>query len=411
MSKRAPLKERLPESIRLACDWLSDIAQVKCEHAADDPYHPEVRHIHEYWRGAIKGEYTHGTGQWSFFCPVWHTGQAVKALVLAYRLSGEQKHLDAARLGAEFLTRNQVWDESRPDHGLILAYEDRDDLVNTSAILECLDGLIHLAQLDDSEDLWTRIVAAARWVLDKTYLVGEGLYSDIYDPAKQRLTGQGYVNTKDGVPGRPLADDAIFASVYEKTGDKAFLDAFVRTCERLIEDQSPPGNWIDYAPCVAKTGAFHPRHTYWWGKPLLQAYRLTKRPEFREAFITSGEFTLRGMRHDGGWIRGLYQLDKQGQNLTTDCFGHAASGSACAAIFFLELLGETGDAKWLTVAEKALEYCMSVQMVNPEYEGLKGVIIEKILPLDGTDRSPLHVRDLGTIFFITAAAKYMEAQS
>ena len=42
---------------------------------------------------------------------------------------------------------------------------------------------------------------------------------------------------------------------------------------------------------------------------------------------------------------------------------------------------------------------------------LRGAILEKVLPPDGTDRSPYHIRDLGTIFFVIAAEKYLELTS
>ena len=36
---------------------------------------------------------------------------------------------------------------------------------------------------------------------------------------------------------------------------------------------------------------------------------------------------------------------------------------------------------------------------------LKGAILEKVLPPDGTDRLPYHLRDLGTTFFVQAASR------
>jgi len=51
---------------------------------------------------------------------------------------------------------------------------------------------------------------------------------------------------------------------------------------------------------------------------------------------------------------------------------------------------------------------MKMQFTNPEDPNLKGAILEKVLPPDGTDRSPYHIRDLGTIFFIQAASLYLQ---
>ena len=117
--------------------------------------------------------------------------------------------------------------------------------------------------------------------------------------------------------------------------------------------------------------------------------------------IAAGEFCRRAIRPDGGWIRGLY-LDNR-----TDSFGHATSGSACAAILWLALHRATGDGAWLEPAATALDYCMKVQFVRPADANLRGAVLEKVLPPDGTDRSPYHLRDLGTIFFVTAAMDWL----
>jgi hypothetical protein len=42
---------------------------------------------------------------------------------------------------------------------------------------------------------------------------------------------------------------------------------------------------------------------------------------------------------------------------------------------------------------------------KPKDPNLKSAVLEKVLESDGTDGSPYYIRDLGTIFFIQAAAK------
>ena len=135
--------------------------------------------------------------------------------------------------------------------------------------------------------------------------------------------------------------------------------------------------------------------------PLLFTYNHTKDRKFFDAAIASAEFAEKSMSEDGGWFRGYYLNGK------TDSFGHATSGSACSAIFWMELYKVTGEKKWLLFAEKALSFCMNVQFANPSDSNLKGAILEKVLPPDGTDKSPYYLRDLGTIFFVQAVAEYL----
>lgn len=50
---------------------------------------------------------------------------------------------------------------------------------------------------------------------------------------------------------------------------------------------------------------------------------------------------------------------------------------------------------------------MNMQFTNPEDPNLKGAILEKIMPPDGTDHNPYYIRDLGTIFFIQTISMYL----
>ena len=387
-------------SVRMACDWLMDMAQVQTDYLP-----PDTEDLNGFgyasWKGSIRGEYSVAEKKWGYFCPIWHTGQAVKSLVLAAEFLNDDKYMQAAKMGADFIYANQVWDASSPDHGLILAFEDIPDKVNTSAIMECMDGLMLLADKLESQEMWDQLIAAGHFIVDKMYMPDAGLFRDVYDPNTHSVLLPNPYLTKNDIGGRPLIDDGVLVRLYEKTGDKKFLDTHVRISETLVAEQNPPGNWIDYGPCNAEDGCIHPRHAYWWGMPLLDTYRQTGRQEFLDTAVASGRFCENAMRSDGGWIRGLYTDNK------TDSFGHATSGSACAAILWLELFKETGDSHWFDSADKALAYCRNMQFTNPKDRNLKGAILEKVLPPNGTDQSPYHLRDLGTIFFIIAATEYL----
>jgi hypothetical protein len=80
----------------------------------------------------------------------------------------------------------------------------------------------------------------------------------------------------------------------------------------------------------------------------------------------------------------------------------------CASILWLELFKATLDPQWLKPISKAIKFGMNMQFKNPKDENLKGCILEKVLPPDGTDSSPYYIRDLGTIFFIQVVALILE---
>jgi rhamnogalacturonyl hydrolase YesR len=384
---------QLTEAMRLACDWLVDIAQVKTEKLTieEDSKH----HQHKNWRGAIRGEYSVARGKWDFFCPIWHTGQAVKALTLAHKILKDDRLLEAAKLGADFIVNESIRDKSDPDYGLILGYEDYGDGVNTSAIMECLDGLIHLGETTGKEELWNVVIDALNWIANKAYM-GKGLFRDMYMPRERTFKIPSWTGSAGG---RPLNDDGVFLKGYYKTGDERFRQIFFQVANRLLRDEYPPGNWIRYPPCDPERGLIHPRHAYWWGYPMIMAYEETKDDKYLQCAIRSADWYAHAQRKDGGMFRGTF-ID-----FNTNSFGHATSGIACATIMWIELTRILNDKRYVEPMEKALKYCMMMQFRNPRDPNLKGAILEKVLEPDGTDSSPYYIRDLGTIFFIQAAAK------
>lgn len=382
-------------AVNAAVDWLTGPATIK----DNRPVGPHGGKMPvDFWNGAIRGEYLVAARQWDSFCPVWHTGQAVKALVLAAGALDRPEWLEAARFSAEFILQNRV--TAGADSGLILAYEDHPDKVNTSAVLESLDGLFHLSAATGDPRYREAAVAALRWCMSKAWDADAQVFNDVYDVAGKRFLFGVHASQ-----GRPLLDDAVFLQGWRLTGDEAFKNVAVRTAETLLRDESPPGNWVNYIPCNRANGNIHPRHAYWWGMPMSDVYDATGDERFLACFSRAVDWYRQALRRDGGIIRNTYT------DFNTDSFGHATSGAACAVIVFLKHFARTGDRGILEYARRGLDYCMRMQFTKPDDPNLKGCILEKILPPDGTDRSPYHVRDLGTIFFIQAAARMLRLEN
>ena len=349
------------------------------------------------WKGAIRGEYRAATRTWDSFCPVWHTGQAVKALVLAAEALGQKELLDDAAFCADFSLGTQL--SSGPDRGLITAYEDDPRLVNTSAILETLDGLLMLSEASGNPRFRESALAALSFVRDRLWDPERKRFHDLYDPAERRI-----VHGVRCAQGRPLLDDAVFCKGWHLTGDESLLRVALDTAETLLETESPPGNWIAFIPCSRDRDSIHPRHAYWWGNPMFDLYEITSDRRYLECFKRSVEWYRRALRRDGGFLRGT------GSDFRTDSFEHATSGSACAALMFLRSLHTEKDPRLEQALELALSYCCRMQFTHPSDPNLRGAILEKVLYPDGSDASPYHIRDLGTIFFIQAASRRLTAK-
>lgn len=388
-------RNSLRESLRAALFWLGDRAQVQ-----DEAEPVEKRHHQLSWKGAIKGEYSAALRKWHFFCPVWHTGQAVKAFTLGYQALGEPGLLKNARAGADFIHANSI-DGELPDEKIILAYEDFDDKLNTPAVLECLDGLRCLYECQRKPEDKLLLLDAARWVLRHAWRPGQGLFQDFYDPVKKKFishkSNRGY--------GRPLFDDGIFLTAFRLSGQRQFRDAFYETAERLLNDEKPAGNWIKYPPCHEGRGLIHPRHAYWWGFPMFMAYRDSGDERYLNCALRACRWYVSAQRRDGGMFRGTYE------DFTTESFGHATSGIAAAMSMFLEAIHITGSQEFVPPLAKALAFCAKMQFSKVSDDNLQGAILEKILPPDGTDRSPYYIRALGSIFYAQAAAKILALEN
>src|SRR5215471_18163685 len=89
----------LRNAIRLGCGWLTDVAQMKADKLNGTETNTHQL-MHKHWRGALRGDYRAAERKWDFSCPMCHTGQALKALVMASRVLEDEQYLAAARLSA-----------------------------------------------------------------------------------------------------------------------------------------------------------------------------------------------------------------------------------------------------------------------------------------------------------------------
>jgi len=397
--KNSTDREAWRESVALACRWIIDRSQIASDR--HDFAETKFKHIGRFksWRGAFRGEYEAASGKWDVFCPVWHGGQGVKALVLAYALLGDKAYLEAACRGADFILRHQVAGADNPDAGLILAYEAGAPGINTSAILECLDGLFTLSAASKDDRYARAAIAALRWVQRHMFMPEEGLFRDHYEVGRgvlPRATDQLHPQ-----PGRPLLDDGAFLTGYALTGDESLKAVAVRTADRLLADENPEGNWKAYPPANVVSGNIHPRHAFWWGRPMWMVHKVTGAQRYLDCCRRSAAWYAHAMRSDGGLFRNT------GPDFKTPSFGHATSGIACAAQLWNDLVREFGDAEWKEALGRSLRFCRSVQFTRAKDPNLQGAILEKALPPGGTDAPPWYLRDVGTFFYVQAVCSVL----
>jgi hypothetical protein len=403
----------LERSVQLACQWLTDLAQVRGEQLEQRDTKPNYHCAN--WSGAIRNEYgserTWGSngeaGKWGFYDTLWHTGQACKALALAARYFKDEAMLTGAKLAAGFISRRQTSDPSNPHYGVITAYDGAES-VWTSEIFETCDGLFVLSATTGDPQYARRACSAIRWVADRLY-AGEGRFYDAYafgkggsSPGKvwkdKEWNGQAVFKDRWGHIGRPLWDDGVLLTAAKQTKDERLQKIFFDVADRLLRTEDPPGNWMAFHPCDWRAASIHPRQAFWFGRPMWMAYLESGQRKYRDCFDRACQWYVRAMRRDGGMLRNTYA------DFNTDSFGHAGSGTGCACMMFRDQYAQLGNTAYLPHLIKGLKYLQSMQFVDVKDPNLRGAILEKVLPPKGRDASPWYVRDIGASFFIIAAS-------
>ena len=116
----------------------------------------------------------------------------------------------------------------------------------------------------------------------------------------------------------------------------------------------------------------------------------------------SAEWYKRAQRSDGGMFR---TTDASFQTTT---FGQVTSGSACAAILWIELFQVTKDPALLPDIQKALAFVGESLVTNATDENMRGGVIEDSVDPGKCDASPYHLRDIAASFYMQALSMLLE---
>lgn len=369
--------------------WLSDVARVQSpdDHFTDLYNYPVVGYT-----GAVRNEYDTKTRSWYLNGPVWHTGQAIRAVLLSYSRSGDQSLLDAARAMGDYVIRNVVSDPNDANRGLLLAYEGDNITVNNEVVLETLPGLLDLYRVTGDRNLLDTASTAADFVL-QGFDPSEGLITDHYHVAEQRFVS----DPDNAYSGRIALDDAALVELSELTDKTHYRDAFLAMAERALREEDPPGTWIVFPPWHRDTRRMHIRTTWWWGYPLLTAYDLTKEQRFLDAGIRAGQWYLDQQNPDGGFY---YAATTDGRH---PCFALATSGSAVSTIIWADLYRRTGDERYRVAIHRSLSFFLATQF-NTENDdpNVHGALWETLNVPDHSTAPGFRIRDIATIFTIRA---------
>ena len=389
-------------AIHRGADWLITSAQIK------DRANP--------YDGAFRTEYNTKTREWSLFEPIWHSGQDIKALLCAYRLGRARKYLQSTIMAGAFIRRHQVLAQDKRLHGVITGYitpDSRETCVAT--MIESLPGLLELHRITGDSVWLNSSILAAEWIIRNAYK-GNGMIYWKYDHIKRKIIHNPWEGSREGgykqkylVPpddAAPLIDDAVFYRLYCATKRKKYLAIFHELADRIYQEQNPPGCWVRYPASNPYTGMIQTRASWWWGNPLIHAYRVFREQRYLATAVDCADRCLQVQNLDGG-LFSHYRTDGR-----HDSFGICGSSTAVVVMLWLDLWDVTKDRKYLTAARKGIEFLLKTQF-SPEYpdETLRGAFFESASFYEGGGGHWHNVRDIATGFGIQALYKALKTKT
>ncbi len=391
----AKAHDRYLEAVLAAASWLTDVAQIG---SSSDSFDNPAAYPHRRFVGGFKTEYDTSTRRWWVNGPVFHAGQAIRALLVAAEVTGERRFRDSAIRAGEFIAGECIEDVDAPQQGLLMSLEQNEDEINIQVTVEALSGMLDLYEATGDERYWSLLERNAEILMRDAYLPEHRLMHHHYSLAHQRFIG----DESSGHPGRAMVDDAFFMRMFRISGNSEYRSIFLEMADRLVEIERPPGTWIDLPPWPASEGRIHNRKNWWWGYPLLAAYDETGESRFLECAVRAADWWRAGQTIDGG----MYY--SPGPDHSHTALGLCTSVSAVAALFWLELWNRIGEVRFLEAAHRSLGYLVRAQFSDAGTDpNVVGALFETPNQPDGTTCPGFLVRDLPAIFAIRAWAMAM----
>ncbi len=360
--------------------------------------------------GKSRCDYNMIEGKWYPYEVPWHTGQAVLALLQAYKATGNQDYLASAKKGGDYWASLEIKDHPKLKGMVNAIHGDAlgDDFIVFATVSDGTPGIYELSRVTGDKKYARVATNAASWMLANMYYPEKGVcYDNIdaktgevlkeYSPFWKKMDKkeQSLINVS-----RPNTEGYLFKEAFEFSGEKKFKDAYINLCNSLIEKQGPEGVWMQFMPNFADVHSFHPRFSLWYAESLIEAFKLTGDRKYLEAAAKTARTFAKAQQKDGTIF-----YDNYSNGRAPDKGSVTGSATSLAGIVWIGLAKE-GYKEFDQNIERSAEWVINNRygQEHPDVN-LRGAIIETRIRFK-KGKVWLTNRDIGTSFALRFLVDY-----
>jgi rhamnogalacturonyl hydrolase YesR len=361
--------------------------------------------------GKSRCDYNITEGKWYDYEVPWHTGQAINALLAAYKSTGNKSYLEAAKHGGNYWIGMEIKDHPKlkgmlnAPHGDVIGQ----DYVVFATISDGTPGIYELSRVTKDQKYAKVATNAAAWMLKNMYYPEQGVCYDNIDIKTGEVLKEysPFWKQKDAKDqklfdvSRPNTEGSLFKDAFEFSGDIKFKEAFINLCNSLIEKQGPEGVWMQFMPNSVEAGSFHPRFSLWYAESLVEAFKLTDDKKYLEAAAKTCRAFAKAQQKDGTIFYDNYIDGRK-----PDKGSSTGSAAALAGIVWIEL-SKQGYKEFDANIEKSATWILKNRYAEDHPDpNLRGAVLETRTRFQ-KGKVWLTNRDIGTSFALRFLVDYM----
>jgi rhamnogalacturonyl hydrolase YesR len=356
--------------------------------------------------GKSRCDYNLIEGKWYAYEPPWHTGQVINGLVEAYKISKNEKYLNAAKKAGDWWCSLLITDHPKLKGMLNAVHGDGVEDIIFATVSDGTPGLFNLYEVTGTKKYAEVPTSAGKWMLENMYLSEKGVFYDAIDAKTGEVKKENSPFWPDKKEqklfdvSRPNNEGSLFKDMYEFTKDVKYKKVFIELCESLVEKQDEHGLWMDFMPNHKEEGTYHPRFNLWYAESLLEGYDLTGDNRYLDAAKKTLTKYQKAQRKEGTIFYKNYLDDSYNENSIT------GSAVAFAGMLWIRLVKYGVGEEFKTNIKKSYDWIVKNRFsINHPDENLRGAVIN-LRTRRKKGKIWMTQRDVGTSFSLRFLAEY-----